>query len=228
MADNNFLTSKLLPIADENSSLPSSMSEFLGAAGEKYIKRQEFSKYQSAKNLSLFMAEGDDPVTFVRLHWYWERPIMERVYTGSERGRQWNDKQVGIEHIDYPDAFDDVIWEYAQIERDAAEKDVIAYATWYASKIEYISDVKIPTPIPFPTFTYADSSKPPSKTVSAEKAAEFKKKLLETLKGNANESLLSVWVNYIINKTRADSRKVGREKAKTNSCCRGSNENSKN
>ncbi len=187
---------------DGNSSLPSWMSEHLGEAGQQYVKKQRFSNYQLSKNLSLALGGDDDDtaITLTKQHWYFERPILKLLINNPPR-------------IDYPDAFDDILWEYAQGECDAAEKDVLAYATWYSSKKEYKSEVVISIP---PSVTIADNTPPPSSTISAEKAGEFKKRLLQTLKGQEFEQLLSKDVNNIMNRTRSASRKVGKARAKTN------------
>lgn len=169
MANNKYFTNHKQVIIDENSALPFSMSASLGEAGNKYVKSQLSTNYQLSKNLSMVLGD-DETTTFVKQHWYFERPIYKRVYTGSERGRQWNDKQTGTERIDYPDAFDDIIWEYAQSERDAAEKDVLAYVTWYSSKKTYISSVGIPGGV-----TWSDNVPPPSLSISAESIGNFKK-----------------------------------------------------
>lgn len=220
MADNKHFTHHLPVIMDENSALPFAMSASLGEAGNKYVKSQHSSNYQLSKNLSMMLGDDDETITFAKQHWYFERPIIEtkRVYTGSERGKQWNDvtKQVGTERIDYPDAFDDIVWEHAQSERDAAEKDVLAYVTWYKSKREYKSEVGIALPNPIPSVVWADNTPPPSMTNSAETIGNFKKRILETLKGNAHESLFAKYVNEIMNRTRVSARKVGKAKAKTN------------
>lgn len=145
---------------------------------------------------------------------------MERVYTGNERGRQWYDKQTGTEKIDYPDAFDDIVWEYAQSERDAAEKDVLAWVTWYASKTEYRNEVTVNYTLGAPlsgSETWSDNTPPPSKTISAEKIGEVQKRLLETLSGHSAKSLLKIHIGEIMKRTRISARKVGKVKAKTNS-----------
>lgn len=217
MANKNSFSSKSKMPLDSNSILPFHMWESFGESGLKYIKNCQFSEYQTAKILNLFLVGDDEETpTFVKQHWWLERPIMERVYTGNERGRLWYDKQTGTEKIDYPDAFDDIVWEYAQSERDAAEKDVLAWVTWYASKTEYRSSVTIDTFPPKVSQTWSDNVPPPSKTVTAEKIGEFHKRLLETLRGHSAESLLKKQVGEIMKRTRVSARKVGKAKAKTN------------
>lgn len=133
-----------------------------------------------------------------------ERPIYKRIYTGNERGRQWYDKRTGTAHIDYSDAFDDILWEYAQGEADAAKKDEFTYAEWF-----------INTRGEFSTGGANFGQAPPS-NISAETAEKYKTRLLETLKGNFNQSLLKQYVNHIMIETRNSARGVGVERARTN------------
>lgn len=189
------------------------MWEFFGESGLKYIKNCQCSKYRAAKNLNLFIdGDDDDPPTFVKQHWSLSRPVYERVYTGNERGRQWHDNPIGTQTFNYPDDFDDIVWEYAQSERDAAEKDVLAYATWWSSKKQYLSSVSIPGGA-----TWSDNVPPPSLNISAEKIGEFKKRLFKVLHGRSTEEdLLKSQVNGIMNSVRLSARKIGKAKAKTN------------
>lgn len=204
MAENKRFTLRIPVIMDGNSAIPASMSEFLGDAGRKYVKSQSYSNYQLSKNTSVFLADDEpepEPGTITRQHWYFHRPLLNMI-TGGENFR-----------IEYPDAFDDVVWEYAQGERDAAEKDVLAYASWYKNKITTSTELSISIP---PSITFADNATAPLSTISAEKAGEFKKRLLQTLKGHKFETTLSYHVNDIMNRTRAASRKAGKARAKTN------------
>lgn len=120
MADNKHYTHHAPVILDENSSLPASMSEFIGEAGRKYVKNQSSSKFQMSNNGSMFLGDDEpEPGTITKQHWYFERPFLNMV-TGGENFR-----------TEYPDAFDDVVWEYAQSEWSAAIKDEYAYAEWF-------------------------------------------------------------------------------------------------
>lgn len=140
-------------------------------------------------------------------------PIYKIIDTGRERGQIWRREKIGVERYDYPDSFDDALWVYAQSERDAGEKDLLAWVTWYSSKTEYKSELTISIS---PSVTWADNTPPPSKSISAEKIGEFKNKLLATLNGHSHEKLLKNYVNEIMTKTRVTSRMIGKAKAKTN------------
>ena len=112
--------------------------------------------------------------------------------------------EIGNHHIDYPDSFDEIVWEYAQGEADAAKKDEFTYAEWFInSRIGSTS-----TEISF-------GEAPPS-NISAETAEKFKFRLLQTLKGHPNETLLKQHINYIMIETRNSSRSVGVARARTN------------
>lgn len=88
---------------------------------------------------------------------------------------------------------------------------MLTYATWYASKRTTSTEISIGKD---PSITFADNTTAPLATISAEKAGEFKERLLQTLKGHKFQQLLTQYVNYIINFTRSDARKVGKAKAR--------------
>jgi hypothetical protein len=152
----------------------------------------------------------------IRQDWYYVE-VITRLARGSSRHpllAVFIDEEV---RTPFPDAFNDLLWEYAQEEAKLGEQDEQTFAGWFINNRAYY---ELNGGVGFPAGVSGGgaigSGQPPPLNINPQKEREWRDKLLATLKGSPKEREMKNHVINIMNRTSDSARGVGIARARAN------------
>jgi RHS repeat-associated protein len=143
-------------------------------------------------------------------------PLKDRRYTGNERGTLWVDviTPQDPERIAMPDEFNDIIFEFAQLEMQSGYDDLAADAAWFLNQKTATNESVSGSPDGISYGIGVDYGSAPPSTLG-KNDGNFKQRLEQAIdKSNSSyKSEMKGVINEVMTKTATSARKVGENRA---------------